>query len=278
MTKIKIVADSSANLTEIADMDFASAPLKITTAVKEYVDNESLDAEAMATDLLSYKGKSSTSCPNTEDWLKAFGDAEQIFCITITAALSGSYNSALLAKRQYEEAHPDRKVFVLNSLSTGPEMGLIAEKLCKLAESGKSFDSICQEIEDYSQKTGLLFVLESLKNLANNGRVSPIVAKMAGILGIRIVGKASDKGELEQMNKCRGERKAIDTVIEHLKAFGLSKGKVKIDHCLAEATANTLKENILSQFPEASVTVSKCKGLCSFYAEKGGILIGFEKF
>ena len=278
MTKIRIVADSSANLTEITGMDFASAPLKITTAVKEYVDNESLDAEAMATDLLSYKGKSTTSCPNTEDWLRAFGDAEQIFCMTITAALSGSYNSAMLAKRRYEESHPDRKVFVLNTLSTGPEMGLIAEKLCELAKSGADFDSICRDIEDYSQKTGLLFVLESLKNLANNGRVNSIVAKMAGILGIRIVGKASDKGELEQMNKCRGERKAIDTVIEHLKAFGLSKGKVKIDHCLAETTANTLKENILSQFPEASVTVSKCKGLCSFYAEKGGILIGFEKF
>ena len=278
MPQIKIVADSSANLSALEGIEFSSAPLKINTANKEYVDNEQLDVEAMATELLSYKGRSTTSCPNSEDWLTAFGDAENIICITITAALSGAYNSALLAKRQYEETHPERKVFVLNTRSTGPEMKLIAEKIRELSSFGKDFEEICCEIEEYSKKTGLMFVLESLKNLANNGRVSPVVAKVAGILGIRIVGKASDKGELEQMNKCRGEKKALETVIEHLKNFGLSKGKVKIDHCLAESTANTLKENIETLFPQANVTVNKCGGLCSFYAEKGGILIGFEKF
>ena len=277
MTKIRIVADSSANLTEITGMDFASAPLKITTAVKEYVDNESLDAEAMATDLLSYKGKSTTSCPNTEDWLRAFGDAEQIFCMTITAALSGSYNSAMLAKRRYEESHPDRKVFVLNTLSTGPEMGLIAEKLCELAKSGADFDSICRDIEDYSQKTGLLFVLESLKNLANNGRVNSIVAKMAGILGIRIVGKASDKGELEPLDKPRGAKMTRMKVVERLSSLGYVGGRLHITHALNPTEAENLKADVLVKFPTAEISIDKCGGLCSFYAEKGGLLIGFEK-
>ena len=222
--KIKIVVDSSADITSLEGVEFSSAPLKIITSEREYVDDASLDVEQMANDLISYKGRSSTSCPNASDWLLAFGDADEIFCITITATLSGSYNSAMLAKREYEETYPDRRVFVLNSLSTGPEIVLIAERIRELVLAGRGFDEICKETEDYSQKTGLLFMLESLKNLANNGRVSPIVAKMAGLLGVRLVGKASDKGDLQPLNKCRGERKALETVVEHLSALGLKCG------------------------------------------------------
>ncbi len=275
--KIKIVADSSADLVELDGIDFKSAPLKIITSEKEYIDNAELDVAEMANAMLLYNGKSSTSCPNVSDWLEAFGDADEIYCVTITATLSGSYNAAMLAKREYEETHPDRRVFVLNSLSTGPEMVLIIEKLRELALAGRDFDAICSEIEEYSQKTGLLFMLESLKNLANNGRVSPIVAKMAGLLGIRLVGKASERGDLEPLNKCRGERKAIDTVVEHLEALGLKSGKVRIGHCLNERAAETLRDAILEKFTDAKIEIYKLRGLCSFYAEKGGIIVGFEK-
>lgn len=275
--KIKIVADSSADLVELDGIDFESAPLKIITSENEYVDNAELDAAEMANAMLSYKGRSSTSCPNVGDWLEAFGDADEIYCVTITATLSGSYNAAMVAKREYEEAHPDRRVFVLNSLSTGPEMVLIIEKIRELVLAGKEFDSVCSEVEEYSRKTGLLFVLESLKNLANNGRVSPIVAKMAGLLGIRLVGKASERGDLEPLNKYRGERKAIETVVEQLESLGFKWGKVKIGHCLNESAAEALKAAILEKFAGAKIEIYKLRGLCSFYAEKGGILVGFEK-
>ena len=275
--KIKIVADSSADIISLEGMDFSAAPLKIITAEREYVDDKSLDVEQMANDLISYKGRSSTSCPNVNDWLFAFGDADEIFCVTITATLSGSYNSAMLAKREYEESHPDRRVFVLNSLSTGPEIVLIAEKIRELVLAGRKFDEICGEVEEYSREAGLIFVLESLKNLANNGRVNAIVAKMAGLLGVRLVGKASDKGDLEPLNKCRGERKALETVVEHLVALGLKNGKVKIGHCLNQKTAEALKELIIQKCPQSKAEIYKLGGLCSFYAEKGGIIIGFEK-
>ena len=157
--KRKIVADSSADLISLEGVDFGVAPLKIITAEKQYTDDATLDAEQMATYMQSYKGRSSTSCPNTADWLSAFGDADEVFCVTITATLSGSYNSAMIAKREYEEAHPDRRVFVLNSLSTGPEMVLMIEKLRMLIKDNIDFESICREIESYSQSTGLLFIL-----------------------------------------------------------------------------------------------------------------------
>lgn len=120
-------------------------------------------------------------------------------------------------------------------------------------------------------------MLESMRNLANNGRVSPLVAKMAGILSIRVVGKASDKGDLEQLNKCRGDKKSLETIVQHLKSLGLKKGKVRIAHCFNEKAGKALKELIQKEFSKVQVELYRCRGLCSFYAEKGGLLVGFEK-
>ena len=278
LNQIKIVADSSADVTALPGVAFEYAPLKIITASKEYVDDSTLDVSAMVNDLLSYKGKSSTSCPNASDWLHAFGDAEWVFCVTITGTLSGSYNAAMLAKDLYEEEHPDRRVFVLNSLSAGPEIALAIEKLRELILSGKDFDDITNEISEYAKdKTGLLFMLESMKNLANNGRVSPLVAKVAGVLGIRVVGKASDKGDLEPLSKCRGEKKPLDAIVGQLVSLGYNGGRIKIAHCFNESAATKLEALIKEKFAYAQIDIYNCRGLCSFYAEKGGMLVGFEK-
>lgn len=277
MNRFKIVADSSADFTSLEGVPFEAAPLKIITADKEYTDDVSLDVADMVNTLLAYHGKSSTSCPNVGDWLSAFGDAQYVFCVTITATLSGSYNAAMQAKSHYEEMYPDRKVYVMNSLSAGAEIGLIVHKVRDLILEGKDFDTVCKEAQQYASRTGLLFVLESMKNLANNGRVSPLVAKMAGLLGIRVIGKASDRGDLEQLHKARGEKKMLETTVSTLKELGLKDGKVYIAHCLNESAANGLKALLNKELPEARVTVYATGGLCSFYAEKGGLMIGFEK-
>lgn len=274
--KIKIVSDSSSDLFSLSSIDFESAPLKIITADKEYVDDEQLNVKAMVTELEAYNGKSSTSCPNVNDWLKVFGDAEEIYCVTITATLSGSYNAAMLAKQAYEEQYPERKVFVLNSLTAGPEIALILEKIEELVLEGNDFDTVCKIITAYCSKTKLLFMLESMKNLANNGRVSPITAKMAGLIGIRVVGKASDIGDLEPLNKCRGEKKALETIIRRMKELGCRGGKIRIVHCFNEQAAKELCKLIEAEFKSIQIKYYNCKALCSFYAEKGGLLIGFE--
>ena len=120
-------------------------------------------------------------------------------------------------------------------------------------------------------------MLKSLKNFAANGRVSPAVAKIAGVLGICIVGKASDAGTLEPTNKCRGESNSLGAFVEHLKEAGLCKGKVRLAHCMNEAAANDLKKRILALLPNVDIKIHACRGLCSYYAEKGGLLVGFEK-
>ena len=274
---MKIVTDSSADRITLNGVSIATAPLKIITDEKEYLDDINLDVEEMVEALLKYSGKSSTSCPNPEDWLNSFGDEKEIICITITAELSGSYNAACIAKDIYEEKYPDRKVFVFNSLSTGPEMKLLIEKIAELYLKGNSFEDICKKFSEYSKSTALIFMLESMRNLANNGRVSKLASKAAGILGIRAVGKASNKGDLELLDKCRGQDKAISSIIKTMKELGYSGGKVRIANCLNQIGAQKLKELILTDFKNADIEIYSCGGLCSFYAEKGGLLIGLEK-
>ena len=278
MRKIKIVADSSANLQSLETVPFQSAPLKIITADREIVDDKDLDLDEMLHYFRTYKDKSKTACPGPGDWLNAFGDAEDIFCITITSGLSGSYNAACVARDMYEAEYPGRRVYVIDSLSAGPELTLIAYKLEELINAGKEYNEICTIIQEYTKNTGLIFMLESLNNFAANGRVSPAVAKLAGVLGIRIVGKASDVGTLEPTDKCRGEAKSLATLLSRLKENGLKTGNVHLAHCCNESAANKLKSMIEAEFPGVTVRISKNLGLCSYYAEQGGLLVGYEKF
>lgn len=274
--KIKIVADSSADLRTTEDGSVVSVPLKIMTSDKEYIDDENLDVKVMTDELASYRGKSGSACPGVGDWLEAFGDADWVFAVTITSNLSGSYNSAKVAKETYEEEHPGKKVFVFDSLSAGPELKLIVEKIQELLEKGKEFEEICKQVLEYMKTTFLVFSLKSLTNLANNGRVSPAVAKIAGILGIQVVGIASEVGTLEQKEKARGEKKAILTVWKQIKELGYKGGKIRIDHCFNMDAVSQLVQMIKSEFKHADIKIGATGGLCSFYAEQGGMLVGFE--
>ena len=277
ISEVKIVADSSADVLSIAEVPYDSAPLIIRTTRKEYIDNSDLDVTGMVQDLLSNTEKTTTACPGVGDWIEAFGDAKYIFVVTITSGLSGSYNSAMVAKQNYEEQYPDRKVFVIDSLSAGPELKLIIEKLQEYILEGKDYDEICTLIMEYKEHTGLIFSLASVRNLANNGRVSHLVASAVGILGIRILGRASAQGTLEQLYKSRGEKRALPTLISMLKDHNFAGGKLRIGHVLNETAAHQFKDMVLATYPTTNIEIYPLRGLCSFYAENGGILIGFEK-
>ena len=276
MRNIKIVADSSANLQDLKKVDFAAVPLTIRTDEQEFVDTKELDLTRMLAHLAAYKGRSGTACPNVGDWVEAFGGAEEVFAIAITSNLSGSYNALVQAKQVYEDENPGKRVCTLDSLSAGPELALIAEKLRELLLAGKTFEETENAIRAYMTKTRLVFSLESLNNLARNGRVNPAVARLAGVLGIRVVGVASAVGTLEQLHKPRGEKKALAGIFSNMKRLGYKGGRLLIDHCYNEQTSGKLRDLVKSEFPDAVVVLAKTEGLCSFYAEKGGLMIGFE--
>lgn len=272
----KIVADSSADVLSLDGVNYASVPLTISISGTDYVDDDGLNLDAMLSALEHCKEKTSTACPGTQRWLTAFGEAEKVLCFTITSGLSGTYNAARLAAKEYEEMYPGRKVCVVDTLSTGPEMELLIEKAAELYRSGASFDEIVRKIDIYRKGTYLLFSLKSLHNFVINGRISPAVGALVGLLGIRIVGRASEEGTLQPVAKCRGDKKALQSILSNLKEMGFRGGLVRIHHCCNEVFANALKEGILSLFPNADIRLGRTRGLCSYYAEAGGVLIGFE--
>ncbi len=272
----KIVSDSSSDIFSLDDVNYSSVPLKIITDEKEYIDSPDLNVSEMIEDLRKYKGTSKSSCPNMEDWKSAFGDCDNIFCVTITKNLSGSYNSASLAVEDLLEEYPEKKAFVVDTLTAGPECALIVEKLQELINAGLAFNDIKHEICEYIKSTHLLFCLESLRNLANNGRVSHAVAKVAGVLGIRVIGKASLEGTLEIESKIRGGDKAIAETYSKMKEYGYNGGKVRIHQCNNTEGALALKSMIEKDFPLADIAIRSTGALCSFYAESGGFLVGYE--
>ena len=272
----KIVADSSSNVFELPGVDYAHVPLKILNQGREYVDVPGLDVFDMLETMKTSREGSSTSCPNVYEWKEAFGDADAVFAVTITSNLSGSYAAARAAAEDWMEEKPGRRASVIDTLSVGPEAHLVLEKLEELMAQGLGFEEIDARVREYLKTTRLCFSLESIENLARNGRCSMAVAKLVGVMGIRIVGRASGEGTLQQLHKCRGEKKALQAVFEEMLERGYCGGKVRIDHCLNLKAAMALKEMIREHFPDSCVKVGTCMGLCSYYAEHGGFLVGYE--
>ena len=272
----KIVSDSASNVFSLPEVSFSSVPLKIVCGDNEYVDTTELDVEKMTDTLRATKEASKTSCPNVAEWSDAFSDDDDgVFGVAITSGLSGSFNAAEQAKAIISE-EKKKPVHIFDTLSAGPEMRLVVEKLSELIKSGEMFSDIVSKVNEYMKRTRLLFSLESLMNFARNGRVSPAVAKLTGLLGIRIIGTASEKGTLQPLHKARGAEKSISTLIKEMFASGFNGGKVRIAHCFNLASAEKIRDKILSHFPKCDILIEKCGGLCSFYAEKGGILVGYE--
>ena len=275
--KYKIVSDSSADLLKLEGIPFASVPLHILVGEQEFIDNAALDISAMQSALESYKGKTSTSCPSPAEWIASFEEADVVFCFTISGKLSGSASSARTAKQLYENDFPGKRVYVIDSLSTGPEMTLLIEKTRDLMLTGADGEEIYRQIKTYMKKTHLFFVLASVDNLAKNGRVSPLLAKGMGLLGLRVIGTASDAGELTTLEKCRGEKKAITRVIQLMKDYGYKAGqKVIIAHHFNERAAAELQAQIKAGFGEFCGYIQRNRGLCGYYAEPNSFMVGFE--
>ena len=274
--KRKIVADSSCDMWELNGVDFAVAPMTISTDNKHYVDNQELDVHLMSEELAKYKGVSHTACPSVGSWLDCYEGYDEVFVVTLTGAMSGTYNSAMTAKGIYEEENENVKVHVFDSLSTGPEMRLLIEKLKEMIEEDLPFEEIVEKGQDYLNHSRLFFALKSLHNFAMNGRVSKAVASAIGVLNISIFATASEEGTIQQISKCRGEKKVVRSMIEHLENAGYHGGKVRISHADNLKLAHNVRDKILELYPHADIIVYPMGGLCTYYAEIGGLLVGCE--
>lgn len=276
----KIVADSGCDYREITDLanqtTFESVPLTIQIDNEIFVDNAHLNIDDMMEKMYATSSASKSACPSPDDYLRSFEGAENIFVVTITGSLSGSHNSAQLAKKLFLEEKPTANIHVIDSLSAGGEVDLIVRKLNDLIKEGLSFEQVVEAITHYQVNTKLLFVLAKVDNLVKNGRLSKLIGAVVGLLNIRMVGEASDTGTLELLQKARGAKKALTAAVDEVLKAGFKGGRIIIAHRNNEKFCQQFSEVIKEKFPAADISFLPTSGLCSFYAEEGGLLMGYE--
>ena len=277
--KWNIITDSSCNLYHLDEQSekirFASIPFVINIGSRDFVDDEKLNTAEMVTAMESCGEVSHTSCPAPYAWYEQFEKEEYSIAITISSKLSGSYNSACTARNMILEKYPDKKIAVIDSRSTGSEMVLIVMKLCKLINAGYDFNSIIEKTEQYMKHTHIVFALSSFDNLIKNGRMSRITGFLAGKLGIWGIGIGSEQGTIEIKEKVRGNKKALNAILKDIKERVTNIETVVISHCQNAEFAESLKNTIQNICHTVEVKILPTGGLCSYYAEKGGLIIGF---
>lgn len=275
---IRIITDSGANLSgdQLAGLPFTSVPLTIQVGDQTFMDDNQLDLARFRAALANFNGKTSSACPSIAAWLTAFADADEVYVVTISAALSGSYAAAKQAAALYLADHPTRRVAVFDSRSAGPAMAMAATQIATQAANGTPFDQVVADANKALAKTDLLVYLRSLNNLAKNGRVRPTLARLAGALGIAVIGTASNDGTFELVSKCR-QGHGMKKLVQEMVSQGYSGGPVKIDHVDNPDGATKLANLITKAYPAAQVTIGPCHALSTYYAETGGLMVGFTQ-
>ncbi|MDB8657431.1 DegV family protein [Streptococcus anginosus] len=276
----KIVADSGCDYRTIenlaVDTLFESVPLTIQVGDEIFIDNAQLNVDDMMEKMYATSSASKSACPSPDDYMKAFDGASNIFVVTITGTLSGSHNSAQVAKKLYLEEHPNVNIHIIDTLSAGGENDLIIKNLNLLIGQGLSYEEVVTEITAYQAKTKLLFVLAKVDNLVKNGRLSKLLGAVVGLLNIRMVGEASQDGKLELLQKARGAKKSLIAAFDELIKAGYAGGQIIIAHRNNLKFCQQFSEMVRERFPQAVIEIIPTSGLCSFYAEENGLLMGYE--
>ena len=276
----QIVTDSSVDLKNIEgaspDVLFSTVPFSILVDGHEYIDTPDLDVSALV-GAMEKSAQSRTSCPAPEAWREAFARADRTIAITISEKLSGSYNSAMAARAIVLEEHPDKQIAVVNSRSTGPKVALMARRTVELLqkEPQTPFDEAVARIERCCESLHTVFSLSSFSNLVKNGRLSRAAGFIAGKLGLRALGEGSEEGEIRLREKVRGEKRALSALCKAMLEAGFRGGEVVISHCLNEQLAQELADRIRAIWENARVSILPTRGLCSYYAERDGLILAF---
>ncbi len=274
----RIIADSSCDIFDLdnkpANMYFNTVPFVITVDGSDFVDDEKLDVGELV-EAMAVSKKSHTSCPSPADWIREFGEEDDVFAITISSNLSGSYNSACTAKQMVLENDPFRNIEILDSRGTGPSLSMTIDKLQELIAQGLGFEEIKTEIHKFMADHKLIFALSSYHNLVNNGRMPRIAGIVLGHLGLWGVGIASEEGTIKMKKIAKGGRKTLQVIMSDFKERVADKESIVISHCQNELFAHNLKKAIETEYPGKIVKIIPTRGLCSYYAEKGGIIVGF---
>lgn len=280
MKKWKIVADSGCDYRQLnnlaPDTEFVSVPLTIQIGAETFVDQADLDIDKMMEVMYASSEAASSACPSPQAYQTAFEGAENVVVITLTGGLSGSFNAARVARDMFVEEHPEVNIHLIDSLSAGGEMDLIVDEINRLIATGLEFDELVQAITAYQENSKLLFVLAKVDNLVKNGRLSKLLGTVVGLLNIRMVGEASSEGKLELLQKARGHKKSVTAAFDEMKKAGYKGGRIVMAHRNNAKFFQQFSDLVKAEFASAIIEEVPTSGLCSFYAEEGGLLMGYE--
>lgn len=275
----RIIGDSCTDLTkeQKASGDYFFVPLTLQIGEEFFVDDEDFNQKVFIEKMEAYPESPKSACPAPEAYIELFDGAEDIYIVTLSAQLSGSYNSALLAKNLYKEEHPEKNILVIDSKSASSGQGLIAMKLKELAEAGMCFAKVEEKILQFRDELETLFVLETLENLRKNGRLSNLKALIANTLNIKPLMGATPEGTIIQLDQARGMKKALVKMAEEIekRAKNSEQRILSIAHCNNRERAETLKADIQKRVKFKDIMIVDTAGVATLYAANGGIIVSF---
>jgi len=275
----KIVIDSCGELTQELKEDghYVNVPLEMDINGYRVVDDESFDQKDFLRRVAESPVGPKSSCPSPQLYMKSFeGEAEHIYVVTLSKELSGSYNSAVLAKNLYEEEHgTDKKIYVFNSKSASVGETLIGMKAQECEEAGFSFEETVEKVEQYISEQNTFFVLETLEVLRKNGRLSNLKAFVANALNIKPVMGSTPEGMICQLGKARGMGKALKQMVEDMmnRTKDYENRILAISHCNCPDRAKAVKEDIEKVASFKKIIVVDTAGISSMYASDGGVIM-----
>lgn len=278
----KLVSDSGCSLLvpdepDGIDIDYAEVPFTISVDNTDYIDEPGIDIEKMLEHIANCRSGGRTSCPSPHAWLEAWGDAENVIAFTLSAALSGSYNSAIAARHMALEKNPGRNIAVINTCGAGVFPEQLANIIYEGIEDGDSFDAIVSAADKMAREIQVVFALGSLDNLIKAGRLNKLVGYAAHRFNISAIGVASPGGRIELRHKFRGMKKIYGKLIDTLRETGFTGGELVISHCMNEDGAEKLGHLIKAEWLDADVSIVPASGLCSYYMGKGGMIISYHE-
>jgi DegV family protein with EDD domain len=273
----KIVVDSCCDLpTEYRKDDrFQVIPLVLQIDEHIIIDDDTFDQADYLAKVAVSEECAKTACPSPELFMEAYNcDADDVYVVTLTSKLSGSYNSALLGKNLYHEEYGEKNIHIVDSLSACCGEANIALKILELASSGLPFEEVVSEVEKYRDEMLTYFVLDSLETLRKNGRLTGVKAIVATTLNIKPV-CCGVKGEIIQKSQGIGIRKALMRMTE-LVAAELKDPESKtlmITHVNCFERACVVRDLLLKKIPFKNSIIVDAAGVATTYAGDGGIVV-----
>lgn len=276
----RIIGDSCTDLTPEMKAEGKVQIVSLTLTVNgvDYRDDETFNQKEFIDAVAACEEAPKSSCPSPEEYKLAYGENDETaYCVTLSANLSGSYNSAVLGKNLVQEEFPNKKVHVFNSRSAAIGQTLIALKIQECADSGASFEEVVEQVEAFIDRQETLFVLDNLETLRKNGRLSTMKATLVNVLNIRPVMMATPEGTIEQAMIARGNKKALKKMVEEIgnRVRDFSDRILGISHCNCLERALFVKAEIEKLYTFKKIIIADTAGVATMYANDGGIVISF---